>query len=111
MVPIVFVYEGDEFYSPIDAKPKSVPPERLRRVRNIRRNPDVQVLIDEYDEDWSRLRYAQLRGRASLLEGGEELERAHRLLEAKYQQYRDMPLTGRPVIKVTIEDVVVWAST
>jgi PPOX class probable F420-dependent enzyme len=108
VVPIVFVYDEGMLYTPIDAKPKSVPPERLRRVRSIRANPHVQVLVDRYDEDWQRLGYVQLRGRAELIDQGPEYERAIGLLEAKYEQYEQMPLEGRPVIKITVERTVTW---
>ena len=108
IVPIVFAYEAGRVYTPIDLKPKSVAPRRLLRVRNIERNPNVQVLLDRYDEDWARLGYLQLRGRAELIEAGEEYERGVRLLEAKYPQYQALPLRGRPLIKVTVEREVRW---
>lgn len=72
VVPIVFVYDGITLYTPIDLKPKAIDPLRLRRVRNILANPRVQVLVDRYDDDWTRLAYVQLRGRAELIAGGAE---------------------------------------
>ena len=108
VVPIVFAYDDGIVYTPIDAKPKSAPPERLRRVRNIRANPQVQVLLDYYDEDWQRLGYVQLRGRAELIDHGSEYDRALVLLEAKYEQYNELPLEGRPVIKISVERTVTW---
>ena len=110
VVPIVFAYAEDVLYTPIDLKPKAVQPDKLRRVRNIRSNPYVQVLIDHYDEDWRRLGYVQLRGQAELIEGGLEYRKAVRLLEAKYRQYADLPLEGRPIIKIRIEGSVAWGS-
>lgn len=111
VVPIVFACAEDRLYTPIDLKPKTVAPHRLRRVRNIAANPQVQVLLDNYDEDWAKLRYVQLRGRAELLEDGDEHRHALRLLERKYKQYAHLPLRGRPVIKVVIEGVVSWGRT
>ena len=110
LVPIVFAYTAGRLYTPLDLKPKSVTPQRLQRVRNILANPQVQVLIDRYDEDWRRLGYVQLRGRAELIEGGTEYRRAVSLLERKYPQYGELPLQGRPVIKVTIERAVAWGA-
>ena len=72
VVPIVFVYSAGRLYTPIDLKPKSASPRRLQRVRNILANPRVQVLIDQYEEDWQRLGYVQLRGPAELIERGDE---------------------------------------
>ena len=110
VVPIVFAYATGRLYTPIDLKPKAVRPERLQRVRNILANPQVQVLVDHYDEDWHRLGYVQLRGHAELIERGAEYRRARRLLERKYPQYDELPLEGRPVIKVVVERVVAWGS-
>ncbi len=111
VVPIVFAYAEERLYTPIDLKPKTVSPHRLRRVRNIAANPRVQVIVDRYDEDWTTLAYVQLRGRAELLEDGDEHRHALELLERKYEQYAHLPLQGRPVIKVVIEDVVSWGRT
>lgn len=108
IVPIVFVYDEGVVYTPIDLKPKAARPEGLRRVRNILSNPHVQVLADRYDEDWQRLGYVQLRGPAEIVEEGTEYSRAIRLLEDKYRQYEELPLAGRPVIKITIERTVTW---
>ena len=70
----------------------------------------MQVLIDQYDENWDRLVYVQLRGRAELLERGYEYRRALRLLERKYPQYAQLPLAWRPVINVTVERTVSWGA-
>jgi PPOX class probable F420-dependent enzyme len=95
-------------YSVLDQKPKRAAPEQLRRVRNILTNPQVQVLVDEYDEDWSCLRFVQLRGRADLLRTGVEHSRAIWLLRQKYAQYASMAIEGRPVLRVRVEQVVAW---
>ena len=108
IVPIVFVYNDETIYTPIDLKPKDVRPQDLLRVLNIAQNPDVQVLLDRYDEDWQQLGFVQLRGRAELLEAGSDYEAVLRLLEQKYPQYSDLPLAGRPVIRVNIDRVVSW---
>jgi PPOX class probable F420-dependent enzyme len=108
VVPIVFALAGDSVYTPIDSKPKSVDTARLRRVRNIATNAGVTVLVDRYQEDWSRLWYVQLRGQAHLLERGNRYQEGIELLEEKYAQYGAMPLTGRPVIWIEVERVVSW---
>ncbi len=66
------------------------------------------MVVDRYDEDWGRLGYVQLRGRAELIERGYEYRRAVRLLKRKYRQYAELPLRGRPVIKVTVERTIAW---
>lgn len=112
VVPVCYATDGRAYYSPLDAKPKRTVPERLQRVRNIRGNPRVALLIDHYEEDWSRLRFVMVRGRAELIEAGTEWEAARALLEAKYPQYRGLPLPpGAPVIKIVPDQVVRWSAT
>lgn len=112
VVPICYVFDGRHCYSAIDAKPKRHAPDRLRRVRNIRENARVSVVVDRYDEEWSRLRYVILQGRADLLSDGAEFTYAVDLLLDKYPQYRAMRLDQRAglVIKITPERVIQWSS-
>ena len=112
LVPVCYATDGQAYYSPIDAKPKRTPPERLRRIRNIRANPRVALLIDHYEEDWRQLRYVMVQGRAELIGEGPEWEAARDLLEAKYPQYRDMPIAdAAPMIKIVPERVLDWSAT
>jgi PPOX class probable F420-dependent enzyme len=104
VVPICFAIEGDMLYSAVDEKPKRT--RRLRRLTNIEANPAVEVLIDHYDEDWSRLRWARLRGTARIVEDRHAVE----LLAAKYPQYREEPPAG-PVIAMTIEERREWTAS
>jgi PPOX class probable F420-dependent enzyme len=110
VVPICYAYDGRRLYMVIDSKPKRVSPLQLRRLRNIRENPQVAVVVDDYSDDWSRLAYVMIRGRADVLEKGEAHERALRLLRAKYPQYRKMALEERPVIRITPESLVSWGA-
>jgi PPOX class probable F420-dependent enzyme len=107
LVPIVFALEGDTLYSTVDRKPKRSP--RLRRIENARARPDVTVLVDRYDDDWSRLWWIRLRGRARVLDGGDEHDRALELLSEKYDQYRAEPPDG-PVLAIDIVETREWAS-
>jgi PPOX class probable F420-dependent enzyme len=105
LVPIVFALAGDTLYSAVDAKPKRS--RTLRRIENARVRPDVTVLVDRYDDDdWSRLWWVRLRGRARVLDGGAEAADALHLLAEKYEQYRREP-PGPPVLAV---DVLEWRS-
>jgi PPOX class probable F420-dependent enzyme len=107
LVPIVFALDGDTLYSAVDAKPKRS--RRLRRIENARARPEVPVLVDEYADDWTRLWWVRLRGRARVLDGGEEAERALALLTAKYEQYRtDSP--GPPVLAVDVLEWLDWSA-
>lgn len=109
VVPIVFVYEHPHLYTPIDRKPKRTGDwRRLRRVQNVVTNGRASVVIDEWDEDWTKLRYVLLEGTAEVIEGGDERDRAIRLLDAKYPQYRALPLGDAPVIRLTVERRIDW---
>jgi PPOX class probable F420-dependent enzyme len=105
LVPICFALEGETLYSAVDEKPKRT--KRLQRLENIRRRPEVSVLIDHYEEDWTRLWWVRLDGRAEVLEEGAERAHALALLAAKYKQYRAERPTG-PVIAVRIENWRGW---
>ena len=52
----------------------------LKRLKNIAENPAVAVVVDRYDEDWSRLGWVMLHGRAEILIQGTEHDDAQRLL-------------------------------
>jgi PPOX class probable F420-dependent enzyme len=108
VVPICYAIVGDSIYSAVDAKPKRT--RELRRLRNIAENPLVSLVVDEYDEDWSRLRYVIVEGRADVLTGGDEFSRAIDRLVAKYPQYRTLalPRDCGAVIRITPERVLAW---
>jgi PPOX class probable F420-dependent enzyme len=58
----VFALDGETLYSAVDQKPKRS--QRLRRIENARTRPQVTILVDHYDEDWARLWWIRIRGRA-----------------------------------------------
>ncbi len=47
-VPIVFARARGRIWSPIDAKPKRTGTGELARVANIRRRPQVSLLLDQF---------------------------------------------------------------
>lgn len=111
IVPICYAFEGESFFSPIDEKPKSVAAGSLKRVRNIRANSRVAMVIDDYSEDWSSLAYVLVIGEAEILEprsGNTEHARAVELLREKYPQYRSMAIDDRPIIRITPVRIKSW---
>src|SRR5690349_4550463 len=68
IVPVVFAFDSIYYYIPLDKKTKKNKPEKLKRVRNIQQNPNVALLIDEYDEDWKNLSFVMISGEASLID-------------------------------------------
>jgi len=108
LVPIVFALDRETVYSAVDSKPKRS--RTLRRIENARARPDVTILVDHYDDDWDRLWWIRLRGRARVLEEGPERKRALTLLAEKYPQYRRTPPDG-PVLAVDVDEIRTWSAS
>jgi PPOX class probable F420-dependent enzyme len=96
VVPICFALDGDTLYTAVDEKPKTT--RALKRLANIELNPQVEVVVDGWDEDWSRLWWVRLSGVARVVDHD---ERGLELLVAKYAQYGERPPAG-PFVLVTI---------
>ena len=108
VVPICFAFDGNDFYSPIDEKPKRTIPSKLKRLRNIEENPQVSVVIDRYDENWSKLAYILVFGQARVLVSGAKHRKAVTLLRRKYPQYRTMRIDRLPMILIRPTRVTSW---
>jgi PPOX class probable F420-dependent enzyme len=107
LVPFCFAVEGDVLYSAVDEKPKRS--KRVKRLENIRSRPDVAVLVDHYEEDWTRLWWVRIDGTARVQEKGRQRDHALTLLREKYEQYREGPPSGA-VIAVHVERWRAWSS-
>ncbi len=107
VVPVCFAVGDKALYITIDQKPKG-DPRALKRLRNIADNPAAAFVADNYDEDWSRLGWVMIRGRAEILENGAEHDDAQQLLRTRYHQYQMMAIDDLPVIAVRIERVTSW---
>jgi coenzyme F420-0:L-glutamate ligase / coenzyme F420-1:gamma-L-glutamate ligase len=82
-----------------------------RSLRNILEVPQVALLIDKYDEDWTQLWYVLIRGKAKLLpmRGHKERTWALRKLRAKYPQYAGRMLPNdAPIIRITPDRTTFW---
>jgi PPOX class probable F420-dependent enzyme len=108
VVVVTFALSNDEVVTAIDQKPKDT--QRLQRLVNIEANPAVSLLVDHYEEDWERLWWLRIDGRATIHHSGHTRDGALESLIEKYPQYRDQPPTG-PVIAIAMESVTFWAST
>ena len=110
VLPVCYcVIDGSAYFS-IDEKPKQTNVRRLKRLRNIARNPKVALVIDHYDEDWSQLGWVMLRGQAEILNDGDEHALAQQALRARYPQYRSMQLGALPVVAIRIEHIASWGA-
>ena len=110
VIPICFVFDGKEFFSPVDEKPKQTPPTQLKRLRNITENSKVSLVIDRYGENWRHLAYALVTGKARIVFRGAKHASAVKRLRAKYPQYRQMAIDERPMIVIRSERLKSWGS-
>jgi PPOX class probable F420-dependent enzyme len=105
VVPLVFAVRSSTIYSAVDAKPKRTT--ALRRLANVRANPRVALLVDEYTDDWTRLWWARADGVARVLDSSSE---ALGLLAAKYTQYRDNHPDG-PFLAIEVRRWSGWSAS
>jgi PPOX class probable F420-dependent enzyme len=111
-VPVCFVLVGDALYSPLDEKPKaSTDPRDLRRVRNLTADARATILVDRWDEDWTRLAFAELACRGRLI-GPDDPDHAAAVmaLRAKYPQYATHRLEERPMIRFEVDAATAWTA-
>ncbi|MEA2619441.1 MAG: hypothetical protein QOC97_214, partial [Chloroflexota bacterium] len=97
-----------------DDKPKrDDDPLALARVRDIAADPRISVLVDRWHEDWSRLAWLRIEGRAALMmpaDGPAEHAAAVAALRSRYPQYATHRLELRPLIRIAIERVTDWGA-
>ena len=110
VVPVCFVCIGNDIYITIDEKPKTSDPKSLKRIRNIKANPKIALILDKYDEDWTRLAWVLVRGHADILESGGERSSAQESLRRRYPQLKKMMLKRMPVIAIRIAKVTSWGA-
>jgi PPOX class probable F420-dependent enzyme len=114
LVPVVFVFNGNNIFIPIDDKPKqTINSNQLKRVKNIQKNPNISFLIDIYDDkDWNNLCYLMIQGKAriaNMVNDIDTIEKAHFLLSNKYLQYRNMIIQiGDKCIVIDIQKAITW---
>ena len=114
LIPVVFVFDNYSYFIPIDEKTKRSRPEKLKRAKNIQQNSNVTLLIDDYNENWRKLYFIMIQGKASII-GGKQLEqnelllleKAHKLLSDKYLQYQKVGI-GEYVIMIIPQKIITW---
>ena len=108
VVPLCYALLGDHLYFGVDEKPTRS--RSLKRLRNIAENPRVALIIDEYDEEWTKLAFLLIHGQAARVNDAEEYAKALRALRERYPQYRAMPLAfeRHPMVRITPEHVHLW---
>ncbi len=109
VVPICYTLVGEHFYFVIDEKPKRTRTD-LKRLRNIAANPSVALVIDDYDEDWTRLAYLLVQGEAAVVDDRDEYTGALSALRDRYLLYHSMPLAfdTHPMVRITPARSHLW---
>jgi PPOX class probable F420-dependent enzyme len=108
IVPIVFAIDGDTLYFAVDAKPKQT--KNLQRLKNIAVNPAVSLLVDHYEDEWSRLWWVRVDGTAQVVVDEVQARSATDLLVDKYAEYRNARPEG-PVVAIHIDHITGWSFT
>ena len=67
-------------------------------------------VINDYDEDWCKLAYVLIFGKARVLKSGAKHRKAVNLLRKKYPQYRAMKIHQRPIIQITPTRSTSWGA-
>ena len=100
-VPVSFAVRGDDLVTAVDQKPKSG--RELARLANVRQRPAATLLLDRWDEDWTRLGWVMVRGDARIEPPGS----ATAELVQRYPQYRRDPPSGE-VIALRPRRILWW---
>jgi PPOX class probable F420-dependent enzyme len=107
VLPVTFAVASGAIWSAIDEKPKRSP--EPARLRYLRRRPEAALLVDIYDDDWTRLAWVQLLGRVDVLPI-ESAPGAMEALAAKYAPYAERAPPG-PLLRLSVERSRQWRST
>ena len=106
LVPICFAIVDGWVASAVDTKPKRTG--QLRRLDDMETAGTATVLVDQYDDDWSRLWWVRIRGRAVVhREHDDAAQVVLGALAAKYAQYRESPPAGA-VYRIAMDEVRSW---
>ena len=77
-------------------------------MRHLRSRPQAALLVDHYDDDWTRLAWVQLLGTVEIV----PLDSAPEAIEAlasKYAPYAERTPPG-PLLRLTVERTRQWRS-
>ena len=99
VVPVCPVLDGDHVLIASDESAK---------LRNLRADPRVALVVDDYLEDWDALRRVLVRGTATVIQDGPAWVRGRELLYEKFPQYEPQApiVAGRTVmVRIAVEQV------
>ena len=97
---------GNLIFTAVDAKPKRSA--RLQRLVNLELEPRCSLLVDHYEDDWSRLWWVRADGEAAVMEPGAATEGLAALLD-RHIQYREQAPPG-PLLAVRVTHWSGWSA-
>jgi PPOX class probable F420-dependent enzyme len=111
VLPVCYALDDEAVYFVADAKPKRRPAHALQRLENVRWSRSAALVVDDYDEDWTRLAWVLVRGPAAVVDEAAAHAAALARLRLRYPQYRAMPLDdpgAHPIVRITPARVRTW---
>jgi uncharacterized protein len=98
VVPVIYAMDGENIVVAIDYKTK--------KLRNLRENPQVAVVVDEYRPN----RAVLVEGECEILERGKEYLRLLQILFDKFAYYRNNPWGEgeSPILRIRPTKAVMW---
>jgi PPOX class probable F420-dependent enzyme len=106
VLPVTYAVVNNAIVSAVDHKRKSVPAERLARVRWLKARPQAALTVDHYEDDWSRLAWVQAIGDVTIVEAT-KAPGAIAALAARYPAYEERPPAG-PVLSLEPDRLLWW---
>jgi PPOX class probable F420-dependent enzyme len=104
-LPVTFAVAGGSVWTAIDdEKPKRRA--EPARIEYLRRRPEAALVVDEYDDNWTRLAWVQLLGRVEVV-AADGAPEAMEALAAKYSQYARRRPPG-PLLRLEVERALQW---
>jgi PPOX class probable F420-dependent enzyme len=114
VMPVCYALDDDALYFIADAKPKRRPARELQRVRNVRATGHAALVVDDWDEDWTRLAWVLVRGPATIVDDPTLHASALALLRTRYPQYRAVALddvAAHPIVRIVPARVRRWRAS
>jgi PPOX class probable F420-dependent enzyme len=110
VVPLCYARIGDRIYFVADEKPKKRGARALKRLANIAANPRVALVVDDYDDDWTRLAFLLVHLDAAIVADDAEYDEALAALQQRYAPYRRMALARErnPLVRLSVRSWHLW---
>jgi PPOX class probable F420-dependent enzyme len=108
IVAVTFALDDDIVVSAVDHKPKRT--QQLQRLRNLEERPTASLLVDHYEDDWSKLWWVRLDLDVEIARDG---PRRTVLLEPLIRKYADYRVTAPrgPVLVMAVRSTTSWAAS